>query len=192
MVAPAIQAFLDRAWGELGLARNTLAAYRADLSRFEQWLRARGRQEAGAIAARRLFRRGELDAATAALVASFEEHRTAPFASRAVLGRAVQLTYEVAGGDAARAKRLFDALAPPFSVLLLEEYRNQTRVSLARKVGTHEACVEALRPFETSPPWDDPTLSFRVTCYERAGHPLLRQAKDDLSDYRAMRPPTLE
>ena len=43
-VAPAIQAYLDRAWGELGLARNTLAAYRADLSRFEQWLRARGRE----------------------------------------------------------------------------------------------------------------------------------------------------
>lgn len=34
--------FLERAWAELGLARNTLASYRSDLSTFEAWLAARG------------------------------------------------------------------------------------------------------------------------------------------------------
>jgi len=43
-VVPAINAFLDRAWGELGLSRNTLAAYRTDLAHFEAWLRPRGRE----------------------------------------------------------------------------------------------------------------------------------------------------
>ncbi|MBL8275006.1 MAG: site-specific tyrosine recombinase XerD [Xanthomonadales bacterium] len=37
--APAIEAFLDRAWGELGLSRNTLSAYRGDLAHFDDWLR---------------------------------------------------------------------------------------------------------------------------------------------------------
>jgi integrase/recombinase XerD len=39
-IAPVIGAFLDRAWGELGLSRNTLSAYRADLAHFDRWLRA--------------------------------------------------------------------------------------------------------------------------------------------------------
>lgn len=34
--------FLERAWAELGLARNTLASYRSDLSAFEAWLQLRG------------------------------------------------------------------------------------------------------------------------------------------------------
>jgi integrase/recombinase XerD len=33
---------LDRAWSELGLARNTLASYRTDLAQFEAWLHAQG------------------------------------------------------------------------------------------------------------------------------------------------------
>jgi integrase/recombinase XerD len=41
--SPAIAAFLERAWSELGLARNTLAGYRADLGAFERFLGARGR-----------------------------------------------------------------------------------------------------------------------------------------------------
>ncbi len=37
--APDIQEFLDAAWLEDGLAKNTLAAYRRDLSAFSLWLR---------------------------------------------------------------------------------------------------------------------------------------------------------
>jgi integrase/recombinase XerD len=40
--------FLERAWAELGLARNTLASYRSDLSAFEAWLEARGATLPGA------------------------------------------------------------------------------------------------------------------------------------------------
>lgn len=34
--------FLERAWAELGLARNTLSSYRGDLAAFEAWLLVRG------------------------------------------------------------------------------------------------------------------------------------------------------
>lgn len=34
-----IEAFLDTAWAEKGLAENTLASYRSDLQHFESWLR---------------------------------------------------------------------------------------------------------------------------------------------------------
>ena len=43
-VAPSaeVREFLERAWAELGLARNTLAAYGSDLAHYEQWLHAQG------------------------------------------------------------------------------------------------------------------------------------------------------
>ena len=40
---PAIDAFIDALWLEDGLSRNTLAAYRRDLSLYAQWLAERGR-----------------------------------------------------------------------------------------------------------------------------------------------------
>lgn len=40
--SPAVAEFLERAWSELGLSRNTLAAYRNDLAAFERWATARG------------------------------------------------------------------------------------------------------------------------------------------------------
>ena len=40
--AGAIAFFIERAWSELGLADNTLAAYRRDLEAFARWLAARG------------------------------------------------------------------------------------------------------------------------------------------------------
>jgi integrase/recombinase XerD len=39
---PIAQQFAERAWGELGLSRNTLAAYRSDLAHFARWLAGRG------------------------------------------------------------------------------------------------------------------------------------------------------
>jgi integrase/recombinase XerD len=39
---PIVLQFAERAWGELGLSRNTLAAYRSDLAHFARWLQARG------------------------------------------------------------------------------------------------------------------------------------------------------
>lgn len=41
--SPLVADFLERAWAENGLARNTLASYRSDLSAFESWLKARGK-----------------------------------------------------------------------------------------------------------------------------------------------------
>jgi len=46
-----IDAFLERAWSELGLADNTLSGYRLDLDGFARWLAAR--QDSGLIDCRR-------------------------------------------------------------------------------------------------------------------------------------------
>ena len=42
LAAPEIEAFLERAWSEQGLSRNTLSSYRTDLAAFARWLEARG------------------------------------------------------------------------------------------------------------------------------------------------------
>ena len=39
---PLVAQFVDSAWAELGLSRNTLAAYRSDLLLFARWLHAEG------------------------------------------------------------------------------------------------------------------------------------------------------
>jgi integrase/recombinase XerD len=44
---PTIDTFIDALWLEEGLANNTLAAYRRDLTLYADWLAARGRQLAG-------------------------------------------------------------------------------------------------------------------------------------------------
>lgn len=46
--SPVVAEFLERAWAELGLSRNTLASYRGDLSSFEAWLAAQGSSLPGA------------------------------------------------------------------------------------------------------------------------------------------------
>ncbi len=43
MLAAAIDEFIDALWLEEGLSRNTLAAYRRDLTLYGRWLHARGR-----------------------------------------------------------------------------------------------------------------------------------------------------
>ena len=50
-----VDAFLERAWSELGLSDNTLAAYRRDLSRFACWLAQEG-SGLGACGREHLFR----------------------------------------------------------------------------------------------------------------------------------------
>lgn len=47
-----IEAFLERAWSELGLADNTLSGYRRDLEAFARWLALPG-QDAGLVECRR-------------------------------------------------------------------------------------------------------------------------------------------
>ena len=42
-IYPGIDTFIDALWLEDGLSKNTLAAYRRDLSLFAKWLRARGK-----------------------------------------------------------------------------------------------------------------------------------------------------
>ncbi len=44
----AVRAFIDNAWSELGLSRNTQAGYRTDLDLFEAWLGGRGETLEGA------------------------------------------------------------------------------------------------------------------------------------------------
>ena len=50
-----IDAFVERAWSELGLADNTLASYRLDLEAFARWL-ARGGSDLAACGREALFR----------------------------------------------------------------------------------------------------------------------------------------
>lgn len=61
--AGVIEAYIDAAWMERGLAENTLAAYRGDLKRFAGWLQGRGAHLLGARRADVLEFLGSLEGA---------------------------------------------------------------------------------------------------------------------------------
>jgi spermidine synthase len=87
------------------------------------------------------------------------------------------------------ARVALDALqAGPLLVGLGESERRATierlAFSLMRTPGANpRQCVDALGPHLARPLWNEPLLTGRFACLQRAGHPLAAQAEVDLIDY---------
>ena len=77
------------------------------------------------------------------------------------------------------APALLAALREPFAARALERDRQMAAVRVAMRAGPG-ACVEALAPLEPNVPLETDFLLARRTCFLQAGHPLARQAGEDL------------
>ena len=150
------------------------------------------RREAEAVMARHAYRRGDVGGAVALLVRLFEQLRADPWIYPPVLARALVMTEEIAGRDPRAGSTLFDALATPFAVRLLEEPRWRTRFAIARHLGDARRCTEALADFEPHVPWEGRFLLDRYRCYREAGHPLEATAEAAVARYLDQAPPRLE
>jgi spermidine synthase len=144
--------------------------------------------EADAFEARMLFNQSRLAQAGDTLDRSFERAATDPWPLTLVLDRALDLALELAGRDRTVGQQMMKRLAHPFAVLLLEDKRRRTLVSLAHTLDWPGLCQQALAPLEPNLPWEEELLGRRVTCYEATRDPRLPLARADLARYRAHEP----
>ena len=124
------------------------------------------------------------------LLAAFGRARRDPWPSIPLLERVLQFAGDVAARDPEAARAIFDALAEPFAVGMANQTRLRQRLELTWLL--RGGCVEALRPFEPHPPWEDLFLAQRSRCYNEIGHPLADRARADLVEYMENAPSRLE
>ena len=124
------------------------------------------------------------------LLAAFEGARRDPWASIPLLERVLEFAPEIAARDPEAARSIFKALAEPFAVGMADQTRLRKRLELTWLLREH--CVEALKPFEPHPPWEDLFLAQRARCYREEHHPLAGRARSDLEEYMRNAPPRLE
>ncbi len=151
--------------------------------------------ETEVILARWQLRRRAPAAATRHLLTAFRAVRINPRVHVPTLRRALDLAVELSTQPGDRSKssatELFDVLAEPFAVWLLDEARLRARIEIAATQSAAR-CAQAFEAFEPHPPWEDTFLRDRVACYRRTRHPLTKQARRDLATFNVHAPPRIE
>lgn len=154
-------------------------------------LRAFEPTEADALLARLRLRQGRPAEAAVALEAALRAYREDPWPRFEVMRRTlVEATLELAR-DPVLARRLYDVLAEPFAVRMLEDERRETRVKLAAVIDFSGLCSDALAAYEPHVPWRKPLLLLRYQCYAPGGGPRAKRAEDDLVAFVRAEPPQL-
>ncbi len=139
---------------------------------------------ADAVRARFTYRTGQLDTTRDHLMAVFRGARSHPWIHRPTLERALALAVELSRVDAVHGLDLFRVLGDSFSVQLLDEARQRTRLEIAETTAFAALCEQALAPFEPHVPWEADFLERRLRCYQTLHHPLLGRAEKDLAVFR--------
>lgn len=137
-----------------------------------------------AARARWSWARGETGPAAVTLARAFVAWRTDPWPLPGSLQRALDLAVDVSEVDPVGGLVLYDALAEPFAVNLLQDERHLARFRIARRAAP-ERCAEALAPLEPWVPWQSAMLRPRVDCYTATGDPALARARRELAEYEA-------
>jgi hypothetical protein len=144
-------------------------------------LREREPAEADAILARLRYRQGRFSEAAGAWVAAFERYRDDPWPDPNLMRRTlVEVGLHLAlSPDLTR--RLYDTLASPFVLHLIDSDRLRVRMELGAQLDP-ALCVETFAPYEPDVPWNA-SLVERAACYRRMNHPLAAKAERDLAEY---------
>ncbi|MRG91473.1 fused MFS/spermidine synthase [Polyangium spumosum] len=132
--------------------------------------------EADAIRARYEYTKGRRAEAVSLLERAFLAYRKDPWPSTVIMSRALELARELGQSAPSDARRLFQALDMPFSVLVLESTRRGVRIDLSEVLPEENACVAAFAALEPHPPWDERVLGLRRDCYAKFQHPLAAEA----------------
>jgi predicted membrane-bound spermidine synthase len=132
------------------------------------------------------YRAGDPPRALAALERAAAGFRADPWGSWGVTERTIGIGALLAKEHRWAVRRVFDALAQPFSVNVLE----QERVGALIRVGSMIDCRHAergLAAFEPDVPWEGGLLRYRAACYEKTGDPAAGRARRDLVAFVAGR-----
>jgi hypothetical protein len=159
-----------------------------DAAPFIERVSALSAVDAAALRARLRHARGDLAGAVTELELAMGGAERDPFATQALLLRALSLSPAIARLDAALGRRLFERLGAPFAAEVLRAARLELRFEVANALGSPDLCVAALAPFEPFAPFRRDFLERRALCYERAGSPLLVRAADDLAALSSLDP----
>jgi spermidine synthase len=125
------------------------------------------------------WRQGRFEEAVGSLEKAFLRYREDPWAFLPVVNQSFAVAGDLAGRDRRFAERLNAALAQPFSVLLLNEERLQTRYKVATYLD-RSALEDAIGALEPHVPWRKALLERRARLYESAGSPRAPLARREL------------
>jgi len=135
--------------------------------------------EAASLRARYHWRQGNLQEAVKDLELTYQRYREDPWPLPFVMKRSLLVAADIAAREPSLAPRLYEALAQPFSLRLLEDERVAALLVVASYV-SFEKYAEALSGIEPNVPWERPLLSRRAQAYEKIRHPLAARARRDL------------
>jgi spermidine synthase len=149
--------------------------------------------EADAVLGRLRWRQGRVSEAVTAFEAAFIAYRSDPWPIPALMERALDVAVDIAARDktGTDARRLFQAVDAPFSVLLLQERRLVSRFKIAGSLdaGKYDTYTPvALAPFEPNVLWERDFLTVRMACYTATGNALADQAARDLNEFLGYEP----
>jgi spermidine synthase len=135
--------------------------------------------EAASLQARYHWRQGNLQEAVKDLELTYQRYREDPWPLPFVMKRSLSVAADIAAREPSLAPRLYEALAPPFTLRLLEDERVAALLVVASYV-SFEKYAQALSGIEPNVPWERPLLSRRAQAYEKIRHPLAARARQDL------------
>ena len=148
--------------------------------------------DAEALVVQLRLQQGRMAEATESMERALAVLHTRPWSNQGLVKATIEGTITIAEKDAALGRRLYDALAKPFSNHVGEFYRRSLRRHIARKIDFAGLCVESFAPFEPHAAWDDRAfLEERARCYVMNQHPLQDQALADLEAWLDAEPPPL-
>jgi spermidine synthase len=151
-------------------------------------LRAVQPGEADVFLAALRVRQSRYEEAAVALESAFEGFRADPWALPPIKLKAMELASEVATRGPGASRRMFAALAEPFSLRALEDERLIARATLTPAIDLRGLCRDAVGRLEPHVPWTESFLSLRRGCYEASVDPHLGTATRDLLEFFAHEP----
>ncbi len=147
--------------------------------------------EADAALARWHLRQDRPSEAARYLIRAFEAYRSNPWPSYRLMARALELATEIARLAPDEGRKLYDILAEPFTIQMLDDPRLSTRLEVAFAVDFEGLCLDAFLAAEPYPSWGERYLTLRHRCYALHDHPLTEQAAVDLVTFYEDAPPRL-
>jgi spermidine synthase len=179
---------------ELAMLADLAAQTGADaatLPRIEQ-LRALNVAEAETLLAALRVRQMRFEDAATALERGLHEYQRNPWAQLRYKQQAIELAKVVGERSPVLARRMFDALQPPFAAGALHDQRLFARATLARTADFKGLCRDAIAPLEGNVPWNGPFVSVRRECFVGVADSRLGQATRDLVDFVSREPLPLD
>ncbi|MBK8258255.1 MAG: fused MFS/spermidine synthase [Polyangiaceae bacterium] len=140
--------------------------------------------EADVCLARYLLKKGEIEKSAEAAMRAITVYQSDPWPTMKMVDGFLETTViEIAMRNKVQGARLFEALAEPFVMHLLDEERLRARVRLSQRIDFAKHCREAYSAFEPHIPFKFGFLRQRAECYGIVGDPKKAQADRDFQTF---------